>query len=185
MYWRRDMSAHWGSVRAGTASVIEAVDLHEHFPMAGAEEVPPLAEEEIQAAAVVFQIRGAVLDAEGHVGFLRGDIEFVEKADEIGIGGVVEDHEPGIDGHGAAGFIDGDGVGVAAGVVVFFEKGDVVMRVEAVGGSESGDAGADDGDGGHGGREGEVGSWQFSVFSLQSSGSDCGCLWLRGRGGFG
>lgn len=119
--------------------------------MPGAEQIPPLAEQEAKAAAVVFQIRGDVLDAEGHVRLLRGNIEFLKEADEIRVGGMVEDHEPGIDGHRPPGFLHGDGIGMATSVVVFLEEGEIVVRVQKMGGPESGDAGTDDCDAGHGG----------------------------------
>ena len=172
---------HAGPLRVGEGGDgfgVEAVDLEEHFPMPGAQEVAALAEEEVEAAAVVFEVGGDVLDAEGHFGLLRGDVEFLEEADEVRIGGVVEDHEAGVDGDGAPGFVDGDGVGVAAGVVVLLEEGEVVMRMKEMGGSEPGDAGADDGDFGHG-RRGEVFSFQY--FSFQRRRRGCSCYGERRR----
>jgi hypothetical protein len=68
-----------------------------------------------QLAAGVFEGRVVFRDAEGHVGLMRGDAEFLEKADEVWIIHIVEDDEAGIDRHGLA--VEGEHlrVGMAAG----------------------------------------------------------------------
>jgi len=137
-----------GSARAVTASWSEPVDRGEHPVKTGAEEIFPLGEEVVQRGAAEFEPGLSVADAEGHVGFFRGDIELTEEAGEERVGGVVEHHETGVDGDRATGprFSGGDRIRVTADVVGRLEEGDVEVAVEKVGAAEAGDAGADDGE---------------------------------------
>ena len=110
---------------------VEAVDLHQHPPVAEVQQIPPLAEKQIQTAAVVFESARRVLHAEGHLGRLRRHADVAEEPREIRIRDVIEHHEARVDRHRAARFVHGDGVRVSARVVVLFVERDVVSRVEA------------------------------------------------------
>jgi hypothetical protein len=114
--------------------------LGEHPPEAGAKKVDSLSKKKIETAAVVFEATGLILDTEGHGRRFGRHIEFAKKASEIWIGYMIKDHETGIDGEGLIGLLDGDRVGVPAGVIVFFEKGEIVSRVKKVGTAESSDS---------------------------------------------
>lgn len=119
---------------------VEAIDLGEHPPEAGAEQIDSLSKKEIETPAVVFEATGLILDTEGHGRRFGRHIEFAKEASEVWIGDMIKDHETGIDGEGLIFLVDGDRVGVSAGVIVFFEKGKIVPRVKKVGTPESGDS---------------------------------------------
>ncbi len=119
---------------------VEAVDLGEHPPEAGAEEVNSLSEKEIETTAVILEATGLILHTEGHGRRFGRHIEFAKEASEVRIGDMIEDHEPGIDGEGLIFLVDDDRVGVTAGVIVFFEKSEIVSRVKEVGTAESSDS---------------------------------------------
>ena len=140
---------HFGEARIverGDGFAVEAIDLHQHPPVADVHEIAPLAEKQVQAAAVVFESARRVLHAEGHLGRLRRHAEFAEEPREIRIRDVIEHHEARVDRHDAACFVHGDGVGVPARVVVLLEERDVVARVEKMRAAEAGDSGPDDGE---------------------------------------
>lgn len=126
---------------------IEAVDVFEEEPESRAEEIATLGEEVIDAGAGEFDVGGSVLDTEGHGGGADGDLQLVEEPAEVGIGDAIKNHEAGVEGGGLTGFGDVDGVGMAAGVVVLFEEGDVKKRMQEVGDAHSCNSGADDGEG--------------------------------------
>lgn len=81
----------------GDGLLVEAVDLEEHLPEAGAEEVASLAEEEVEGAAIELELVLEVLDAEGHRGLLCLNIELFEKASEVRVGDFIINHEAGVD----------------------------------------------------------------------------------------
>ena len=130
----------------GYGLLVEAVDLEEHFPEARAKEIFPLREKQIHGAAIELDSRVGVLDGEGHVCRLGGDIEFPEKAGEVRVGDLVINHETGIERQHLAVFRNLYGVRVAADAVVLFEEGEVEIPFQEMGAGEAGDAGADDGD---------------------------------------
>ena len=133
-------------IDGGDGFGVESFQFQEEAPEAGIEEVPALSEDGIQIGPIPFQSGGAVMDAEGHGGGLGGDVQSFEKPGEQGVGDLVVDNEPGVDGHLAIVFVDVDGVGMSADVSSRFVDGDVVGRVKEVGATEARDAAPDDGD---------------------------------------
>ena len=74
-----------------------------------------------------------------------GNAELVEKAVEVWVVAVVEDHEAGVDVPPSGRGLDRDRVGVAAGMASGLEDVHVVPCLhQLVGGDEAGDAGTDD-----------------------------------------
>ena len=80
----------------GDGFLVEAVDLEEGFPEAGAEEVFPLGEKQVERAAVELHAIGDVLDGKGHRGRLGLHPELPEQAGEVRVGDLVVNHEAGV-----------------------------------------------------------------------------------------
>ena len=149
-------------VEGGDGFAVEAVDRSEHPIETRTEEIAALGEEVVEGGAGEFEPSVGVTHAERHVGFFDRDVELGEEAGEVRVGHLVEDHKTGVDGHEAAsaGLGGGDGIGVAAGVVVLFEQGEVEVTVEKMGAAEASDTGADNGERGHGWKEGPGTNYQ-------------------------
>ena len=77
---------------------------------------------------------------------LIGDAEFAEKPREIRISDFVENHEAGVNRHGAIFFSDGNRIRVAARVIVFFVKRQVELAMQKMRAAQTGNAGSNDGD---------------------------------------
>ncbi len=125
------------------ARAVEAVDVPQHAPEPGREQVALLGED--RAAGV---LEGAVVegDAERHVGGLAGDAEVLQQGGEIGVVGRVVDDEAGVHRRHPPGVARLHRVGVAAQPAVGLEQGDGVLAPQHPGGGKAGDAAADDGD---------------------------------------
>ena len=80
-----------------------------------------------ETASGIFVIGFAATDGERHVGVDAGDAEFVEQADEIGVGAIIVNDEPGIDGQGTAAGFDGHGMRVAAQAMLSFEEENAML----------------------------------------------------------
>ena len=113
--------------------LIEAVDLEHETPESRAQQVPALAEDLAQAAAVPLVARGQVRQAEGHVRAFRLDAQLPKQAAEQGIRLVVEDHESRVDGQIDTVLLDRDGVRVPADIAVRFKERQVEFAVEKMG----------------------------------------------------
>jgi hypothetical protein len=104
----------------------------------------------VEARAAELQTGRNMLHTEGHVRRLRSHVQLFEQAREIRICDFIENHESGINRHGNAIFVNVDGVGVTANVIVLLEEREFVARMQKMRAAESGDSRADDGDFGHG-----------------------------------
>jgi len=117
-------------VRAGRDllfSIAEEADNVGHqLPMARANYIAALTEKAAQDFAGIFHLTLTDGDGEGHIGPRRFDAEMIEQRRQVGIVLFVIDDEAGIDGNAALFGAGKDGVGVAAGAFVFFEKRDLL-----------------------------------------------------------
>ena len=129
---------------------VEAVDLRKHPPVPWVHQIAPLAEEQVQTSAIVFQPARPVLHAEGHLCRVGRDIQLAEEAGQMRIGDVIENHEPGVDRHLPPFLPNHDRVRVPARVVVLLVEREVEALVQKMCAAETRDAGADDGEGFHG-----------------------------------
>jgi hypothetical protein len=135
-------------VSAATASALKRLTCR-----SSRQQVAALGEEVVHAAAAELQSAGPVLHAEGHLRRLHAHAQLAEEAGEVRVSDLVIDHEAGVEGDVAGAFGDGDGVGVAAGVVRLLEEREVEAGLKEVRAAQAGDAGADDGEAGHAGRK--------------------------------
>lgn len=124
----------------------EAKDLPDEAEEARVQDVPALGEEFVRAHAVVFQFRVVVAHAEGHLGRLGGNAEFLEEGDEVRVGDVVEDDEPSVDGYWPAILLDDHGIRMSAWTGVPLDEGYIRVVAELPSGAHAGDTRADDGD---------------------------------------
>jgi hypothetical protein len=90
-----------------------------------------------------------VADTEGHRGGLGFHVELAEEAGQVRVSDLVVNHETGVDGDGVAVFVDGDRIGVAAGIIVLLEERQIVTGMQKVRASQAGDPCADDSQCGH------------------------------------
>ncbi len=125
---------------------VEAQDVGEHAVIRRLQQVAPLREQRIQIAAAVLETARVAAHAEAHLGRLRRDAERVEQFDEVRVGPVVVDDEAGVDRVVAAAVAHVDRRGMPADARRRLVNGDLVARIEIVGGGKPGDAGADDRD---------------------------------------
>ena len=124
---------------------VEPADLKQHPVMPRAEKIPALGEEVIEAGTGVLEAAGEVLHREGHVRGFHGHLQFLEKADQPGVGHLVEHHEPGVERHRATPLRDVDGVGVSPDVVVLLEERQFMTLLKQMGAAHSGHARSNDG----------------------------------------
>lgn len=128
------------------AESIELQDIPQHVPVAGRGDVLPTGEQTTQAAALVFQFGFLAADTEAHIAVLRVYFQHIQQAAEVGVGSIVEDHEPGIDVVRLAVELASDRVTVAAWIAACLEKRDVVIAMQQSGNQVATDATPDDGD---------------------------------------
>ena len=123
---------------------VEAKNVADHAVERRPENVAPLREERVQSRAAVLEVGITGTDAETHDAGLRRLADLVKEIDEIRVGPVVEDDEPGIDRNRCVALGDVDRVGMSADVRRRLVDGNVVLLPEYVGGRVTCDAGADD-----------------------------------------
>ena len=114
------------------------------------DQVPPLREEPVRAAAAVLEPGPSARHGERHVRVAGGHAELGEQPHEIRIRAVVVHEEPGIERHGAVRAVDQHGVRVAAQPALLFEEVHPVPSAQQRGSGQAGDPRADDRDALHG-----------------------------------
>jgi hypothetical protein len=82
--------------------------------------------------------------AEGHVGLFGLNLEFFKQSTKLRIGIMIENHESRINRQLNALFFDRDGIGMTAQIIRCLKDGDVILLVQKVSTTQSGDAGAND-----------------------------------------
>ncbi len=112
------------------------------------EQVAPLREHAEQGVAGILQTAVIRAHRERHVAGDRRHVQAIKQSHQIGIGSLVEDDEPGIDGYRLAGLPPRhlDRVGMAADAAVLLVHHDVVMLVQQPGGTHAGNPGTDHGE---------------------------------------
>ena len=127
--------------RKASGASVEPLDLPQHADEPWVEEAARLGEDAAQpAAAGVLQPAPLTADAHAHLGGTHLDVELTEELAQPGVGHVVVDDEPAVDGVlRAVGVGDVVGVRVAAEPVLRLEEGDVVGAGEQVGSGQAGD----------------------------------------------
>ena len=125
---------------------VEAHDLAEQEEVRRLDQVPPLREEPVGAAAAVFEAAPPARHRERHVRVAGGDAELPEQPHQIRIGAVVVHQEAGVERHAPVGRSMHHGVGVAAEPLLLFEQLHPVPAAQEIGSRQAGNARADDRD---------------------------------------
>ena len=120
-------------------------DLRQQPEVTRPHQIPPLGEDSVQAHPVVFHIESLVPHAETHLGRLDRHPQLLEQSQQIRVGYLVEDHEPGVDRHPSPVFVHLDGVRMTTDMSLTLENRDVVAPPQQPRRAQSGDAAADDG----------------------------------------
>ena len=89
------------------------------------------------------QAAARIADGEAHFRRLGLNTKLLKQADEVGIGPVVEDDEPGVDGVTLLVDFDIDGVGMAADPVAGLKHRDFVTPGQQIGRYQAGNTAAD------------------------------------------
>ena len=130
----------------GLALAAEAEDLQQKPVIARGKGIGALGEKPGQVRAGVEETGSLAMEPEGHLGLPRRDFEFVQKTDEQGIGGLVEDDKARVHGGPPVRAVgDGHGVGVPAQVVFLLEDRHLAYVLQQVRGHDPGHPAADDG----------------------------------------
>jgi hypothetical protein len=144
-------------VEAPSCIAIEPHDLGDHAPLRWtadgrrrSEQAPEPVRAELDAAL-------AACGAEGHLRRLGRHAELAEQAHEPGVGVLVVDDEPGVDGDHTVRAVDGHGPDMAPQLGLRLEQADVVLAVQEIRGRQATHARADHGDP-HAGRS-SVAGW--------------------------
>jgi hypothetical protein len=130
----------------GLGGAVEPLQIDQHAPEGGTEQIALLGEQPFGAVAGILEPARVHRDRERHVGGLRLHIQIVQQGGEVGVVGLIEDDEAGVDRHNAFGRLDIDRMGVAAEPVAGFVQGHVVRLGQQPGSGQTGHAGADDSD---------------------------------------
>ncbi|MNN21320.1 hypothetical protein D3C81_1346370 [compost metagenome] len=83
-------------VQVGQRLAVEAQNIPYHAPETWRHQVTALSKQCVQIVTVVLQASDRIMHGKTHFGRLRGDLELVEQANEVGVGPVVENDEAGI-----------------------------------------------------------------------------------------
>ena len=116
---------------------VKALEVVQHRPEPGPDQVALLGEQAGEIAARVFEAPVVEGHREGHVRGLRRHLQMGEERGEVRVGPFVVDDEPGVDRDVAVGAAHGDGIRMAADPAVAFEDGDVVAPAEQPGGGHA------------------------------------------------
>ena len=135
-----------GPVQQPHGLFIEAVDVLQHAPEAGVENIAALGKELVKRRAVIFQPALFAAHAETHVGIHRRHPKLVEQAAQIRIIPLIKDDKTGVNRDLAAPFPDSRGIGMAAAIIVFLKQGDLMPAGQIIGRGHARNAGPDDGD---------------------------------------
>ena len=122
---------------------IEAHDLAEQREVRRRDQIPPLGEEPVGAAAAVLEPGPSARHGERHVRVAGGHAELGEQPHEIRIRAVVVHEEPRVERHGARRALNQHGVRVAAQPALLFEEVHAMLAAQEVRGGQSGNARAD------------------------------------------
>ncbi len=125
---------------------VEPQNVQDHPVKAGRHQIATLGKQGVQRGTVVFQSGLLAADAETHGAGLRSDTQFIHQPHEFGIGPVIEDDKPGVDGPVAPIQFDVMRLRMAAYVVIGLEHRDVMLRRQFIGSHQTRNAGADNGD---------------------------------------
>ena len=138
-----------GRPQEGRGSPVESLDLQQHADELWVEEAVRLGDYAAQpAAAGILQPAPLAPHAHAHLGGTHPDLELAEELAQPGVGLVVVDDEPAVDGVPRAVRVgDVVGVRVTAEPVGRLEDGDVVGAGQEVGSGQAGDPCPDDGNG--------------------------------------
>ena len=125
---------------------IEAHDLSQQGQVRRPDQVPPLREEPVGAAAAVLEAAVAARHRERHVRVASRHAELCEQPHQVRIGAVVVDEEAGVERHASLRRGDDHGIGVATQPMLFLEQLHPMAAAQQVGGGQPGNARPDDRD---------------------------------------